>query len=446
MPHTIDQWELLRATPAIMRNPLNFLLESAEKYGPVVPIAAGNIHALLVSHPDAVRHVLQTNARNYTKQTIQFDTFRLVAGNGLLNSDGDLWFSQRRLIQPAFHRRQLEQFAHVMHEAAVQLAHRWQHDPRYRAPIEMEHEMMAFSLPVICRALFSHDMDNEREPLLHAVNDALDYVMWRARVMVPVPMGLPLPQNRRYRRALALIDRFVTRLVAERRQMADPPPDLLSLILFTRDADTGETMPDHLVRDEIVTLIVAGYETVATAMTWLWYLLDRHPAVTTRLHAELDRELGGRPPHLADLPRLPLLNGVLQESLRLYPPSWVISRRAVSADTVLNTPIPAGTTVIISPYVVHRQAEFWPDPERFDPDRFTPASNPADRFAFIPFGGGPRLCIGNRFAELEAQLLIGTLAQQFSPRLTISRAIATKPLVTIRPRDGLWMQVQKRGL
>lgn len=440
----INRWQLLRDTPRIMQDPLHYLLQTAALRGSVTPIDAGDLQALLVSDPAAVQHVLQRNHRNYTKQTVQFETFSLVTGNGLLNSDGALWFSQRRLMQPAFHRQHMDEFARLITAAAVRLAARWRSDPHYRQPIEMEHEMMALSLPIICRALFSRDVTAELEELLTAVNQALDFVMFRARVMFPVPEQWPLPVNRRFRQAMAALDRFVAGLVAERRR-SGPTGDLLSILLFTQDADTGETMPDQLVRDEILTMIVAGYETVATAMTWLWYLLDRHPHAAAQLRAELDRELGGRPPTLADLPRLPWLNMVFQETLRLYPPSWLISRRAIAADELAGQAVQPGALIIISPYVVHRNPAYWPDPEQFDPQRFTPERAAAiDRFAFIPFGGGPRLCIGNRFAELEAQLVVGTLAQQFAPRLIDTRRVEVTPMVTIRPKHGLWMQIAPR--
>jgi cytochrome P450 len=442
----INRWRLLLATPGIMRNPLAFLVKASREYGDVVQFDVGSDQAvILVNHPAAIERVLVENHRNYTKQTIQFETFGLVTGNGLLNSDGAFWLQQRRIAQPAFHRRQLDEFGSLITNHAQQLAAAWRADHLGQAPIDVEEEMLRLSLPIICEALFGYDVRERTEEIVQAIAHALDYVMFRARVFLPIPRTWPLRINRDFQAGMELLDAFVDELIATRQQSGREEGDLLGLLLGVRDADTGEAMPLQHVRDEVLTAIVAGFETVASGMTWIWYLLDQHPDVAARLHAELDRELEGRPPALSDLMRLPYLNQVIKEAWRLYPPSWLISRRAQEDDELLGQPVRAGSLIVISPYVIHRHAAYWPEPERFDPDRFAEGQGGSEtRYAYIPFGGGPRLCIGNRFAEMEAQLVIATLAQHFTLRLAAGQSVATVAQVTIRPQGGLRMHIEPR--
>lgn len=435
----IDRWQLLRETPRILYNPLRYMQQLIARHGSVVGADFGSLQAFVVADPAVIEHVLVENQRNYSKQTPQFEAFRAVTGNGLLNSDGAYWRRQRRLIQPAFHRRALEPLTERMVAHIAARADRWRSDSAYRRPVDIEHEMWTLSLAIICDTLFDLPIgDRAADQLVETVAQALSYVMFQAQVPLPGATRLPLPVVRRFRPALAELDRFVYDLIATRRA-AGPRDDLLSMLLFSIDAETGEPLDDVAVRDEILTLIVAGYETVATGLTWAFYLLDQHPAVAQQLRAEVAAHVGSRAPGLADLANLPTARTVFEETLRLYPPSWLISRKAVGADAFAGYDVPAGSLIIISPYVVHHYAGNWPDPDAFCPQRFLSSAHA--RHAYIPFGAGPRLCIGNRFAEMEAQLVLATLLPQFDLSYTGKPPARVTTQVTIRPRGGMPMWI-----
>jgi cytochrome P450 len=306
--------------------------------------------------------------------------------------------------------------------------------------------MMTTALEVVGRALFSHDLSGQAHDLVQAVLDALDVVVRRARSPLPLPVDWPTPGNRRLRRSLDTLDSAVAEMVAERRRHDPDCPDLLSMLLMARDEVDGRGFDDRQVRDEIVTLIVAGHETVASALTWTWHLLSEHPDVEDRLHAEVDEVLGeGRRPTYADLPRLTYTRQVIDEALRLYPPAWVISRRAIVDELLHDHAVPAGSYVFVSPYVLHRTPQYWPDPDRFDPDRFAPGAS-VDRFAYIPFGAGPNLCIGRDFALVEATLLVAAVAARFTLDEVPGARVHAEPLVTIRPRGGLPKVLRHRSI
>jgi cytochrome P450 len=298
-------------------------------------------------------------------------------------------------------------------------------------------------LTIVGQALFGADLDDDADQLVAAVLTALDGVIARARTPLSLPLAVPTPANRRFRAALATIDAAAARLIADRRRTPRAESDLLALLLAARDAETGQPMSDRQLRDEIVTFIVAGHETVASALTWTWHLLGQAPAVTAQLTTELTTVLAGRPPTFDDLPRLPLVRQIVDEALRLYPPAWLITRRAVTEDWLDDYRLPPGALVVISPYQLHRRASLWPAPERFQPERFTPAASAErPRFSYLPFGGGPRICIGNSFALIEAQLIVATIAQHYRLHPVADRPVVVEPLVTLRPRHGLPMRLQ----
>ncbi len=438
---------LLRQIRAIQRDPLQFLLDCAQTYGGVVQFPVGDWPVYAVNDPDGIKHVLQDNHRNYSKDTVQFNTLALVTGQGLLTSDGDYWLRQRRMLQPAFHRQRITGFGAAMVGATERLLARWD----LLAPpaaLDVDAEMMALTLEIVGRTLFTADLSHAARDLVSAVLIALDYIIYRAQTPLSLPLFLPTPRNLKFRNALQTLDHAVSRLVADRRALAAETPrpnDLLQMLLDARGED-GTPMSDTQLRDEIITLIIAGHETVASALTWTWYLLAENPAVEARLGAELAGVLDGRPPTMEDLPCLTYTRAVLDEALRLYPPAWLITRKALDADVVAGHALPAGSLVIISPYVVHRRAEAWPEPERFQPERFLDGqTSAAPRFTYLPFGGGPRLCIGNLFALTEGVLILATVAQRYQLRLTPGHGVRVDPLVTIRPHGGLPMQLIRRS-
>jgi cytochrome P450 len=436
---------LLRYLRQIQQEPLAFLAQvTGGEYGDVVRFNVGMLDVYLVNHPEGVQRVLQDHHRNYSKNTFQYNLLELVTGNGLLTSDGGFWLRQRRLAQPAFHRSQLAGFGRTMVEAAGAMLERWRSLPSDK-PLDIDGEMMRVTLEIVGETLFSMDLRGEASALAEAVLATLDYILYRSRVPFALPTAVPTGQNRRFKQALRRLDETVYGLIERRRQRPGEGNDLLAMLLQARDEETGEGMDDQQVRDEIMTLLIAGHETVASALTWTWYLLGQRPDVEARLYGEVQGVLGGRRPTMEDLPQLAYTRMVFDEALRLYPPAWILTRRAEAADVVNGYQIPAGALVVISPYTVHRHRKFWPEPEVFRPERFgEEEGNKRPRYAYIPFGGGPRLCIGNHFALMEGVLILATVVQQVRLVRPEGEAVRVVAGVTLRPGEGLPMCVEWR--
>jgi cytochrome P450 len=401
----------------------------------------------LVVHPEGVKHVLQDNARNYSKDTFQYNLLSSITGRGLLTSDGDFWLRQRRLAQPAFHRQRIAAFAELMTGYAEAMLVRWEGFAARGEPIDVAAEMMHLALQIVCKALFSIEIGGAADELAQATLVVLDHIVGRARTFGMVPQWLPTPGNLRYRKALAVLEDAVNATIAHRRRDAGTTADLLAMLMSARDAETGQGMTDRQLRDEMMTILIAGHETVASALAWTWYLLAMDPAAEAKLHAELAAVLGGRTPEVDDLPDLRYTQAVFEEALRLYPPAWIITRKALAGDEIGGYRVPANALVVTSPYVTQRQAALWPDPEAFNPDRFSETrSADRPRFAFYPFGGGPRLCIGDQFAMTEAKLVIATVAQRCRLISLPGHPIAVEPGVTLRPKHGLLMRIEMRDV
>ncbi len=433
--HTLS---LLGSASEMQRDPLEFLLRT-QKLGEVVRLRFLFSPAYLISHPASIKYVLQQHARNYNKDLITYTMFQPFLGQGLLTNDGQSWLHQRRLIQPAFHRKRLTAYGTLMTDATVAMLERWQACSERGTPLQMEEEMMRLTLRIVGQALFSLDLSQETSTVGPAVTTVLE--LFGDYVFRPFPpLGVPTPRNRRMQLAIRALDQMVYRMIAERRMLQTDTGDLLSMLLLAQDEETGQGMNDRQVRDEILTLLLAGHETTANTLTWTWYLLSEYPEVERRLHAELNEVLGGRVPTVEDLPDLKYTRMVLEEALRLYPPAPLLSRKAIAADELQGYLIAANSMIMISPYATHRHPAFWEEPERFDPERFTPersAARPA--YAYFPFGGGPRICIGNHFAMMEAQLILSTVAQRYQLRLIPGHPVEPQMVVTLRPRSGLPM-------
>jgi cytochrome P450 len=393
----------------------------------------------LLNHPDLVEQVLVTEQRSFMKGQALQETKRIL-GEGLLTSEGDLHLRQRRLMQPLFHRSAVAAYGDEMVACAERLQARW-HDGETR---DVHAEMSRLTLAVIGQTLFASDVEGEAGEIGAALTDAMDSLQ---RFMLPfygVVERLPLPTVRRLRASRRRLDETISRLVAERRARPGDR-DLLSLLLASRD-EHGRPMSDLQVRDEAMTIFLAGHETTAVALTWTWMLLARDHAVERKLHAELDEVVGDRLPTLDDLERLPYMERVLQESLRLYPPAWLIGRRVLVDVELGGFLIPAGSIVILSPWVTQRDARFFAEPLRFDPDRWTAdadAARPA--FTYFPFGGGIRRCIGEFFALMEAKLLLATIARRWRLRLDSDQRVDVLPRITLRPRNGMHMRLLSRS-
>jgi cytochrome P450 len=430
---------------ALRDSPLDALVKIARTYGDLFqyPVGFWTIHFL--NHPDSIRHILVDNHKNYSKDTFQYNLLGGVAGRGLLTNDGDSWLHQRRLAQPAFHRERLVTLGADMTNFAAQTAERWDTFAQEGQPIDIDAEMMTLTLNIVGQSLFGVDFARDADELVAAVITTLDHVIYRALNPFALPNSIPTPRNRRFRAARRRLDEAIFALIAHRRTHPADHHDLLEMLMSAQDEETGERMSDAQLRDEIITLIIAGHETVASALTWTWYFLAKQPDILRTLQAELDTVLGGRLPTVADLPALAYTRMVFEETLRVYPPAWIITRRAIHSDTVGGYTLPANALVVISPYVTHRHPDFWEHPDAFDPERFSPeqqASRP--RYAYFPFGGGPRLCIGNQYSYMEAQLVLATLAQRFTPTLLSGHPVAVQPLVTLRPKREILMHLHRR--
>ncbi len=439
-PPSHHTFSLLGSASEMQRDPLGFLLRT-QQAGEVVRLRFLFSPAYLISHPASIKYVLQEHARNYNKDLITYTLFRPFLGQGLLTNDGPSWLQQRRLIQPAFHRQRLLTYGPLMTEATVAMLERWQAPSEEEKPLPMEQEMMRLTLQIVGQALFSLDLASETSTIGAAVTTVLAHAADYVFHPFP-PLSVPTPRNRRMQRAIHELDQLVYRMIAERRARETEREDVLALLLSAQE-ETGQGMTDRQVRDEVMTLLMAGHETTANTLAWTWYLLNSHPQVERRLQAELEAVLGGRLPTVEDLAELKCTRMILQEALRLYPAAPVLSRKAIAADVVQGYPIAANSTIIISPYAMHRHPAFWDEPERFDPERFTPeraATRPA--FTYFPFGGGPRVCLGNHFAMMEAQLILATVAQRYQVRLLPGHPVEPQMVVTLRPRYGLPMIIQ----
>ncbi|HET8628740.1 MAG TPA: cytochrome P450 [Thermomicrobiales bacterium] len=423
------------------RDPLGYLARCAREYGDAVPLRFVFRRALLLSDPAAIEAVLAVQHRAFGKSFV-YRRLRPLLGEGLLTSDGETWRRSRRLVQPAFHRERVAAAGELMVAAAERQIAAWR-DGEVR---NLQAELQRVTLAVAARALFGVDLDRDAGGIGAALTEVLQRFSDRSKGLgFLLPEWLPTPGNRRSQRAIARLDAVIYDIIARRRASGEDPGDVLSLLLRARDAEDGGALDDRQVRDEVMTLLLAGHETTATALGWTWYLLAQHPEVDARLADELREALGGRPPTVADRPRLGYAERVLTEAMRLYPPSWIIEREALADCEVGGYRVPAGTTVLMSQWVVHRDPRYYPDPEVFDPDRW--AGGQAARlpkFAYFPFGGGPRHCLGSAFALQEALLVLATVAARYRFSLVPDRPATPWPTVTLRPRDGIYMTVHRR--
>ncbi len=424
----------------LQRDILAKLMEGWREHGDVVRFKVPGFAIYLLAHPDHVKHVLQDRHRNYPKIPFVDNKFKRISGEGLLTSAGEFWLRQRRLSQPAFHRQRIEAFATLMTDTTAQLLERWARPAADGAVVDLRVEMMRLSLDVMSQALFSADLSRDADVIGNAVSVEFEHTHKRLNALVDLPLRVPVPSNRRFLRSRSALDAIVYPLITQRRRSEEDHGDFLSMLMAVRDEETGAAMTDLQVRDEIMTFIFAGHETVSTGLTWVWYLLSKHPAVWRRLRAEVDDSLDGRVPTVADLPRLEYTSAVIHEALRLYPPIWLIARTPLQDDEVGGYHVPAGTFVFCPPYVVQRHPGFWDNPEGFDPGRFAPERAAGrHRYAFFPFGGGPRKCIGDYFGLMEMQLVVAMIAQRYRLDLVPGHRVVPQPVVSLRVRDGLPM-------
>ena len=443
---------LLKDLQQMQINPLFLLYKNSQEYGDFVYYPLGLLNVFLINHSEAIQHILSLNHRNYSKDTFQYNLLSSITGKGLLTSEGEFWLRQRRLVQPAFHRNRITAFSDLITGATQSMLERWERASHTGQPLDIDAEMMQLTLAIVGKALFGIDLTDQASELSRAALTVLDYIVHRARHPISLPPGFPTTRNREFKSALNKLDKAVITIINHRRtseknggSLAKDREDLLDRLLEARDEQSGVGMTDRQLRDEVITLLIAGHETVASALIWTWYLLSQNPPAADRLRLELAQVVGGRVPAADDLPNLPYTRMVFEEALRLYPPAWMISRKALAEDKIdcgETHIIPANALVIISPYIIHRHPTYWESPDIFNPERFTlDKISGRPHFSFIPFGGGPRLCIGDNFARFEAQLIIASIAQRFRLELLGNPQIEPEPLVTLRPKHGLSMRI-----
>lgn len=433
-------------TVRFLRHALDFSLELHQRYGDVVSVPTLKGRLTLIFHPDGVRHVLQENHLNYDKQIPEYRILSLILGNGLLTNDGKPWLHQRRLMQPAFHRDRVAAFATLMIDATVAwLDHlETSNSVDNDTPFDILHEMSRLTLTIVCNALFGSDLSDEEMQRVSRALGTSNHLLAEAYYL-PWLLLLPTPQRHQLRAPRRELYEVVDAIIRRRRMSGSQREDLLAMLLEARDEETGEGMSDQQMRDEIMTLLIAGHETTATTLAWTFYLLAQHPNVIANLYSEYQQALLGRLPQFNDLPQFPLTRMVVEETMRLYPPAWALGRRALAGDEIGGYTIPGGAYILVFQYVTHRRPDLWEQPDAFDPERFA-AERAAGRarFVYFPFSGGPRQCIGNQFAMMEAQLILATILSRYQLRLVSPDVrVIPDPLVTLRPRGGIPMTMHR---
>jgi cytochrome P450 len=415
-------------------NPILLFEHLYETYGKMAHYKVGPSHIVLVNEPEFIREILINQAHNFIKERTQ-KRMRILLGEGLITSDGEVHRRQRRIAAPAFHRQRIQAYGELMVERAAAMRKAW----KPGVEIDISAEMMRLSLQIVARTLFAQEVTPDIESINHEVN----VIMKLYNFLIALPraedyMHLPIPGLMRFRRARKHLDEVVHRMIAASRASGVDSGDLLSMLIRARDDEDNTAMSDEQLRDEIITIFLAGYETVANALAWTWMLLGQNPEAEAKLHAELDEVLAGRLPTLEDLPRLRYTEMVVAESMRLYPPAWAMGRQATADVTIGPYLLPKGTYFFFSQYLIQRNAENFPDPLRFEPERFTPEIKAGrSKFVYFPFGAGSRQCIGEAFAWMEATLVLATLAQKWRLRLVPGQKLEVQPKITLRPKYGV---------
>ncbi|MBA2341059.1 MAG: cytochrome P450 [Pyrinomonadaceae bacterium] len=426
---------------AFRRDPLNFLTNLAREHGDVAHFRVESQRVFLLNHPDYIKDVLVTQQANFLKARAQLT--RQLLGEGLLTSEGEFHRRQRRLSQPAFHRRRMSGYGTVMVERAAQLRERWQDGQT----LDIASEMMRLTLSIVSKTLFNADVEAETDEVGTALSEIRKLFetpnLPHSKLLEKMPF---VPAARRFQKARDQLDAIIYRIIEERRRSDTDQGDLISMLLLARDeGEGGEQMTDEQVRDEAMTLFLAGHDTTSNALSWTWYLLSQHPEVEAKLHHEIDTVLAGKLPSTEDIARLKYTEMVFTEAIRLYPPAWRIGRRVIDDYEVGGYRIPSGSLVLLSQYVMHRDPRYFPDPSQFDPERWTDVNlDSRPQFSYFPFGAGARRCIGEGFARTAGVLLLATLAGMWRMKLVSNHKVEMQPLLTLRPKHGIRMTLERR--
>jgi cytochrome P450 len=433
---------LLGSLGEYRKDPLHYERDLVHQYGDVVQMRMADHYIYLVANPEDIRYILVEAPEKFTKAPIYRVLLSRFLGNGLLTSDGDFWKRQRKLSQPAFHTKRIQAYGETMVNYTKAMLESWEAGQIH----DVNRDMMRLTLSIVVKSLFNTEIGEEADKIGEALTTVLEATSEGIQsVFQMLPEWVPIPRNIKNKQGVAQLDAIINRIIEERRQSPEDNGDLLSMLLLAEDEE-GNHMTDKQLRDEVVTLVLAGHETTANALTWTWYLLSQHPEIEASFHAELDRVLGGRTATLADLRGLEYTSLIFKEAMRLYPPIPSFARQATVPVELGGYTLPAGARIAISPNIVHHDARWWDDPEAFRPERFAKDNEKGiTRYAYLPFGGGPRVCLGNSFAEMEAVLLLATIGQYYQLRLDpANQAVVPEPTLTLRPRHNVTMRLEPR--
>lgn len=431
---------ILGVMPEFNRDTLGFITRSQD-YGDVVRMRFLYVTAYFLYNPDDIEYVLSLNAKNFIKSmSLRSNFFHRLLGNGLLTSEGDFWRRQRRLAQPAFHRQRISAYGEVMVDYTTRLLSAW-HEGEVR---DIHRDMMRLTLEIVVKTLFNADVSGDADKVARVLSEIVKPFASQATLKWIIDNRLPTPAHRRFHKAAHEIDEIVYRIIADRRAGGSDEGDLLSMLLAARDED-GSHMTDRQLRDEVMTLFLAGHETTALTLSWTWYLLAKNPQVEEKFHAELDEVLGGSLPAVRDIAHLKYTEMIAKESMRLYPPAYGLGREAIEECEIGGYRVPRGSQVFMFPWATQRDPRFFGEPERFHPERWTEGfTSSLPKYAYFPFGGGPRVCIGNYFAMMEVVLLLATIGQRFRFSLASDHQVRLLPAMSLRPKDGIKVTVHSR--
>jgi cytochrome P450 len=433
---------ILGSIREIQRDNVQAFMDAWLEYGDIVHFR-GPLTINLLVHPDYVERVLRDNVANYPRPEFVTDKLKSIVGEGLVAAEGDRWANARRVAQPAFDSARLAGFGETMIKTTGEMLERWSRYADSGEPLDVKSEMMHISLANLATSLFNFELREALDDIEPAVYFALSHT--NRRLTSPIdPQKLPLPSTRRFNATLNALNAVIYRIVGEHRKSTNGVEDFVSMLLDSKDPESGAPITDRQARDEVIGFFIAGHETVSSALTWTFYLLSQNPDCWRKLKAEVDDVIGTRTPTVDDVPKLKYTEYALLEAMRLYPPIFVLMRRALDDDIVGGYHVPKGSTVVLCAYVTHRHPDFWDNPEGFDPERFTPERSAGlPRMAYFPYGGGPRKCIGNMFAALEMPLVVAMVAQRYRVNLVPGQVVFPEPAISLRPRDPVMVRLER---
>jgi len=431
-------------------DPLGLFVRGAREFGDMVRFRMGPYKANLLVHPEHARRVFIENHNSYAKGRI-YDITRMFLGNGILTSEGEYWRRQRKLAQPAFHQKSLESLHSKMVAATNRLMARWDRSTENSCPRDIYQEMNQLTVGIAASTLFGASIsESDTEAVISSFGRILELANEKALEFIPLPLSIPTRTSLNIKRVIRALDGIIYRMIRVRAGSKGEHDDVLGLFMSARDEETGKGMSEREARDEVMSFFIAGSETSANTLSWVWYVLSKHPHVYRKLREELDRELGDDSPRFGDLSRLKYTHAIIKETMRIYPPVWAIGRDVVSDDEIGGYRIAKGEFVVLCPYLTHRDPRWWMNPEGFDPDRFMPELSSGTgpqrpRFAYFPFGGGQHQCIGERYAMMEFVTVIAMVARRFRLDLDPLQEIKALPLLTLRPWPGVRMKLVRLG-